>query len=427
MTSTVSTTEKTPNPWWVGVVCGMASYIDAAAIVGTGTALVIYQQSMGLDETQIGLASGALTLCIALGALVGGKLGDAFGRRTVFLVTMIMIAVGATMAVFSTAFGLLLAGIILIGLGTGADLPVSLSTISETSTDKNRGSLIGFSNILWLLGIISAILISMFTGDWGRLGAQLLFGQVAIVSVLVMIARFTIPETQSWLKARADRRAGIQTVASSSASVWELFRSPWAKPFLALLVFYGLTNVAANTQGQFATYIWVNIVGQSVPFAATVGLVVFAPAILLGIWFMRIVDGPRRMIYFAVGAVALSTSFLIPALFGFSTATMISFLALNAVGSAFAFEGIMKVWTQESFPTLLRTTAQGAILFVGRVTAALVASVTPMLLSSSPRGFYGGLRVAVAVAMILGWAIFKDAQNSKVQDGEQVSAVQGES
>ncbi|HBY22045.1 MAG TPA: MFS transporter, partial [Propionibacteriaceae bacterium] len=46
MTATAAT-RPAPNPWWVGLVCGMASYIDSAAIVGTGIALVIYQQTIG--------------------------------------------------------------------------------------------------------------------------------------------------------------------------------------------------------------------------------------------------------------------------------------------------------------------------------------------------------------------------------------------
>ena len=54
---------KAPNPWWVAVVCGMASYIDAATIVATGIALVIYQQTIGVTPTEIGIMSGSLTLC----------------------------------------------------------------------------------------------------------------------------------------------------------------------------------------------------------------------------------------------------------------------------------------------------------------------------------------------------------------------------
>jgi len=34
MSAATTATRRAPNPWWVGLVCGMASYIDAAAIVG---------------------------------------------------------------------------------------------------------------------------------------------------------------------------------------------------------------------------------------------------------------------------------------------------------------------------------------------------------------------------------------------------------
>jgi len=52
---------------------------------------------------------------------------------------------------------------------------------------------------------------------------------------------------------------------------------------------------------------------------------------------------------------------------------------------AFAFEAILKVWTQESFPTLLRSTAQGTIVSVARVLAAAIALVTPSLAAAGRR------------------------------------------
>ena len=45
-----NTRNRHVNPWWVAVVSGMASYIDSCAIISSGTALVIYQQTFGLDN-----------------------------------------------------------------------------------------------------------------------------------------------------------------------------------------------------------------------------------------------------------------------------------------------------------------------------------------------------------------------------------------
>ncbi|MCB0911837.1 MAG: MFS transporter, partial [Propionibacteriaceae bacterium] len=379
------------------------------AIVGTGIALVIYQNTIGLDPGQIGWLSGALTFFIAIGALVGGKLGDSFGRRSVFVVTMALIVVGGGLATFATTFPLLLAGVALIGFGTGADLPVSLATIAESSTDANRGKIIGFSNMLWLVGIISAVGIATFFGGLGRLGGQLLFGQVAVIALLVLLARFTIPETQTWLDAN---RNGA-TASAPKVRVRDILTGPYARLFWGLLGFYALTNLAANTMGQFTTYIWVNVVGVDVQLASLIGLVSLPVFLLFGLWFMRIVDTQYRFVYFTAGAIAYAASFFIPALFGFSFATMMIYTILNGIGGAFAFEGIMKVWTQESFPTMVRATAQGTILAVARFSAAILAVWTPLMLNSGPQWMFAGLGLVVTVGVTIAWVVFHNAPRNQ--------------
>lgn len=87
-----------PNPWWVGFVCGMATFVDAAATTGIGVALVLFQSFVpgtpGLTPDQVGLLTGVLTAGVAIGSLVGGRLADRFGRRRIFLVTMSLIVLG---------------------------------------------------------------------------------------------------------------------------------------------------------------------------------------------------------------------------------------------------------------------------------------------------------------------------------------------
>lgn len=410
-----SPTAARPNPWWVGVVCGMASYIDAATIVATGIALVIYQHTIGVTPEQIGVLSGVLTLGIAAGAVFGGRLGDLFGRRRVFLATMVIVIAGIALLVFGDSFPLLLTGVVLAGLGTGADLPVSLSTISEAATERNRGAIIGLSNFLWVVGILGTVVISSIAGGWGRLGGQLLFGQVGVIAILVFFARLTIPESPSWIVARDERRRGVTTIRADRASWRDLLRAPYAAPFLALLVFYTLANVGANTGGQFGTYLAVNVAGIPVELNSALGLLTFPIGLVCGIWFMRIVDGPRRMAYYVAGAVFLLLGYLAPAIFGFSLPTIVAMNVCLGIGGAFAFEGIMKVWTQESFPTLLRTTAQGTIIAVARVVAALLAFVTPSLIAVSPQGLYGVLSALVAVGLLVAWFAFRRQQGSQFE------------
>lgn len=280
---------KVINPWYIGVVSGMASYIDSAAIVSNGTALVIYQKAIGVTSAEIGILSGVLTLCIAAGAIVGGRLGDCFGRRKVFIVTMALIAVGSLMLAFGKMFVVLLLGTAFVGLATGADLPVSLATIAEAASDKNRGKIIGLSNLLWLLGISATMAISAVVGGWGQLGAQVMYLHVGFVAVVLLLLRWQIPESPMWLVAREERRRGATTVRAQKASFKDLLRGKYLWPFIALCLFYTLVNLAANTGGQFGTYVAVNVVGISVEKNSLWNLLLMPVGVLSGLLFMKMV------------------------------------------------------------------------------------------------------------------------------------------
>ncbi|MGP9536380.1 MFS transporter [Brachybacterium sp. AOP43-C2-M15] len=396
-----------PSPWLVALICGMASYIDAAAIVSSGTALVLYQHSIGLTESQIGILSATLTLSIAVGALTGGQLGDRFGRRAVFLVTMAMIVAGSVLLILAPGVGLLMAGMVLVGLGSGADLPVSLATISEAASDHHRGKLVGFSQILWFGGIIGANVFGIVAGGMGQLGGQIMFAHVGIVALIVMLARLSIPESSTWSLANRERSSGSATIRARSTGIRDILGNRMLLvPFLALVGFYTLTNIGANTGGQFGTYIGVNVVGLSVQAQSLLGIVMLGVGMLGAFVFMRVVDTPLRMTFYAIGAVLLAGSYLIPVALGFSTIPWIALSFFNAIGGAFAFEAIMKVWSQESFPTLLRSTVQGYVIAVARVIAAGVALMTPALMNT-PTLAYSLLAAVVALGLACGWAGFR--------------------
>ena len=189
----------------------------------------------------------------------------------------------------------------------------------------------------------------------------------------------------------------METVRASRSELSMLLHPPYLKPFLALIVFYALVNIPANTGGQFTTWINVNIIGMDVAYSSRLGLLMMPLGFIWGVWFMKIVDTPWRMPYFYAGAALYTGSYLIYIIAGFHVWTFIAVSIVNGIGAAFAFESIMKVWTQESFPTLLRTTAQGTIVAVARVVAAIAASITPVLVRMSPQMAYLILFLIAAV------------------------------
>lgn len=401
------------RPWFIGGVCGMASYIDSAAIVSNGTALVIYQQAFGLTGDDIGLLSGALTLFMALGALVGGRLGDMVGRKVVFTATMIMMIVGTFLLAISTGFTTLLMGTILVGLATGADLPVSLATISENASDENRGKLIGLSNVLWSVGIIAAIAFSSVVGDWGVIGGQILYFHVMIVAAITLLLRLLIPESPLWLEEKNNPQLAKASNNNGFNNFKKLLSGDLAWPFISLCIFYTLTNLAANTGGQFGTYIGVNVVGLSVSTNSLISLFIIPLGIVSGLFFMKIVDTSHRMKFFAFGAILLVMSYLTPVIFQFAPYAWFASILFMHIGNGFAFEGIMKVWAQESFPTMLRSTAQGAIVAFARFSCGVMAIYTPALINYGADVLYSLLAVMVFIGLLVGWMCFRNRRSSE--------------
>ena len=80
------------------LTAGMASYLDAGALVATGLAVgVFYRSALSLGNVEVGVLLGLQTLAFAVGALVGGRWGDRVGRRRVLVLALAAYAVGVAL------------------------------------------------------------------------------------------------------------------------------------------------------------------------------------------------------------------------------------------------------------------------------------------------------------------------------------------
>lgn len=389
--------------WYRTTVAGMASYLDAAAIISTGTALVLYQEPLGLTSGDIGRLSALLTFMIAVGALIGGRLGDLYGRRRVFMVTMAVYTVGAALMVAAGGPGLLYAGVVLLGLAVGADLPVSLAMIAEEAPEGARGKLISFSHILWLVGILAAQLLGIVVGGMGVTGGRLLYAHLTVVALVVMALRSRMPESHRWAAAHGGAAGGSVTGDDVDlGTLKRLVTGPYLAPMIAVALFYALVNVGANTGGQFNTYIYVNLAGSTVQFASTVSFVTFLIAFGATYLLMRIVDGSNRMRWFGGMAVAYTVAYVIPAVLGVQVWTLVTMGVIGSIAGAVAGEPMFKIWAQELFPTVYRSTAQGVMIALTRVVAAVVALWTPALLDASPSILFWFVAACIAAGGLIG-------------------------
>ncbi len=156
-----------------------------------------------------------------------------------------------------------------------------------------------------LFGQIGAVV-----GDWGYLGGQIMFTQLAVVSILVFIARQTIPESPVWIKTHEDRLAD-KVSEQAQGKISDLFKSPYAKPFIALAIFYIGTNIPANSLGRFSTWIGANVVSLPISVVSTIDLICYPIRAILDFVFMKFVDTDKRMPLFYMGAALYLLGFLL--------------------------------------------------------------------------------------------------------------------
>jgi MFS transporter, SP family, inositol transporter len=86
-----------------------------------------------MSSTAIGLlpAFSSNAISCGVGALIGGRLGDKFGRKRFYnSLDLLLFIVGVLIIVFAANVGMLFAGYIIAGLAVGADVPTSWSLIA---------------------------------------------------------------------------------------------------------------------------------------------------------------------------------------------------------------------------------------------------------------------------------------------------------
>ena len=144
------------------IVASMTSYIDAGSIVAGAAGLMLWQAYLGMNEYQVGWFSalGPNALGAAIGALIGGRICDLFGRKLVYTYDLLFYILGMLMVIFAANFPMLLIGYIIVGLAVGADVAASWTLIAENAPAENRAKHCGTAQFMWALGPCVVLLLS---------------------------------------------------------------------------------------------------------------------------------------------------------------------------------------------------------------------------------------------------------------------------
>lgn len=63
----------------LAVAAGIGSILGSGIIVGLSATITVWQNGLGLTNSQVGIISGALTFAIAIGSLLAGQITKSFG------------------------------------------------------------------------------------------------------------------------------------------------------------------------------------------------------------------------------------------------------------------------------------------------------------------------------------------------------------
>lgn len=167
------------------------AFVDATIVT---VAVPAIGRDLDADAAALQWAVNAYTLTLAAFLLLGGSLGDRFGRRRVFLLGVVWFAVGSLACALAPGAGWLVAARALQGVGAALLTPGSLALVQASFRRDERPRAIG----IWA-GLSSvAPALAPFVGGWLLDVASwrwVFLINLPLAVVVVVVARRHVPES----------------------------------------------------------------------------------------------------------------------------------------------------------------------------------------------------------------------------------------
>ena len=320
---------------------GLLSGYDTGVISG---ALLFINESWDLSDSMQGILVSSVLIGAVIGAATNGVLADVFGRKKIIMTTAVIFIIGSILCGLAPNIYVLIASRILVGLAVGIVNFVVPLYLSEVSPKALRGTLVSLyqwaitAGILFSYFINAAFAEAVYSWRWMLL-AGVLPGTVLLVGMCFM------GDTPRWLVSKnreaeakkvlakiepnVDTEAEIQqikaTLNAESGEPKKKFRlKKWMiMPFVVGIgIMFAQICTGINTIIYYAPTIFKTAGFDSnlnAIYATTgIGVVNFLMTIVAVFFTDRL--GRKPLLYFGLTGVMLS---------------------LLALGSAFAFEGVL--------------------------------------------------------------------------------------
>jgi EmrB/QacA subfamily drug resistance transporter len=129
--------------WWTLGAMSFALFMVMLDNTAVNVALPSIQEDFGASLAALEWTVNAYTLTFAVLLVTGGRLGDIFGRRRMFLAGVVVFSLASATIGFAPSEGWLVASRALQGVGAAFMMPGTLSIISNAFPPEERGKAIG--------------------------------------------------------------------------------------------------------------------------------------------------------------------------------------------------------------------------------------------------------------------------------------------
>ncbi len=405
---------------------GVGWLLDAFEVNIVGSVLGVIQNIFHLSANQAAWVVSNWLIGIMVGAFVFGYLADRFGRKRLFIITLLMYSFFTLLSALSPNYVLLMVFRFLTAIGVGAEYAAINSAISEFIPPQNRGKINGLVMNFWPVGAMIAALVNLFFINLlaPEIGWRVGFAFGAIAALFVVWMRRSLPESPRWLLTkgrRAEAKAVVEYIETQAgqtnnatvesilvdaitphpffSQVHELITQYSGRLALGCLLdlseafgYYGMFTFLA-----LAVLPAVHIAPTQIPWFYFLGNV---GALLGGLAMLSVIDRLGRKITVPAfyTLAALSAMLLAPATgTGSGLVVLLAFMFANLFATG--------AWTSayptfsEIFPTHLRSTGVGLSVAVGR-TGAIFSGPLLIAIYQGPTGITGAL-----LTMALLWLV----------------------
>lgn len=213
-----------PFVYFICIVSALGGLLFGYDWVVIGGAKPFYEAYFGIagNPTLQGAAMSVALVGCLIGAMTGGTLADAIGRRPLLIVAAVVFLLSAYATGAVTTFAAFIAARLLGGVGIGIAAGLSPMYIAEVAPPEVRGKLVSLNQLTIVLGILAAQIANMLIAEpvapdttpaeiadsWnGQWGWRWMFWGAAFPAAAFLILAIFIPESPRWMvmKNHADK------------------------------------------------------------------------------------------------------------------------------------------------------------------------------------------------------------------------------